>query len=356
VDDEQPSLDKLVKLLAESGKIDLKGKFIEPLEALKFLHKVQIDAVFLDIEMPDMDGMELANQVLDLQGKIAVVFVTAYNEYAVEAFRINALDYLMKPVSKERLNETLNRIIDEKSIVIDRAELRVQCFVKFKVATKSGEVKFRTSKAEELLAFLIDHLGAAVTRTEIIDQLWDEYDGDRAITHFNTTLHYVKKALLQHGVDNPIKHDRGTYQFDIQQIDCDYCRFKSFVSAPAQINDLSITEYEKGIQLYTGNYLAANEYPWSEGNRAALKEKYITMLLAMVDYYNSIGEYCKTIKLIKNGLKQEPLHREMYYRLIEALILVNDRITAYKYYDSYKRKLKSNLGIEPDVGLKKLIR
>ena len=67
VDDEQPSLDKLDKLLTESGMAEIKGKFTEPLAVLDFLKIHQIDAVFLDIEMPDMDGIELANRIVDLR-------------------------------------------------------------------------------------------------------------------------------------------------------------------------------------------------------------------------------------------------------------------------------------------------
>jgi two-component system, LytTR family, response regulator len=111
VDDEQPALDKLEKLLKDSGLISVEGTFTEPTEALSFLKKTQVDAVFLDIEMPDTDGIELAIRILDIQERISVVFVTAYNQYAVEAFRLNAIDYLMKPVTSERLEETLGRII-----------------------------------------------------------------------------------------------------------------------------------------------------------------------------------------------------------------------------------------------------
>ena len=96
------------------------GCFTEPLAALELLKKNTVDAVFLDIEMPETDGLELAGRILDLQGKIAVVFVTAYNDYAVEAFRLNALDYLMKPAEEDRIRETLNRIIEEKHIPMHR--------------------------------------------------------------------------------------------------------------------------------------------------------------------------------------------------------------------------------------------
>ncbi|MHB8986679.1 MAG: response regulator [Eubacteriales bacterium] len=356
VDDEQPSVDKMAKLLADSGIVDVRGRFTNPLEALEYLKKVQTDAAFLDIEMPEMDGFELSNHVLDFQGGIAVVFVTAFNEYAVEAFRLNALDYLMKPVDKERLKETLDRIIEEKNIQIHPAQMQVKCFGKFKVVTGSGEVRFRTGKAEELLAFLIDRGGEEVNRNEIIDRIWAEYDGDRAVAHFNTTLHYVKKALIQYGVEAPVGHARGAYRLDTAGISCDLHRFMSVVSAQNKISDISIPEFEEAAALYTGDYLEGNEFQWAERNRVLIKEKYINLLLDMADYYKTSGKHEKTTEIMKTGLKHEPLHGGMNYRLIEALLLANDCIAAAKYSDIYRRRLKNELGLEPDAMFKKLMR
>ena len=110
LDDEQPSLDKLEKLLHESGRVKIKGKFTEPLVALEFMKTNSIDVAFLDIEMPNPDGIELANQALSIQRRVAVVFVTAYNQYAVEAFRLHALDYLLKPVEPAKLKDLFVRI------------------------------------------------------------------------------------------------------------------------------------------------------------------------------------------------------------------------------------------------------
>lgn len=354
VDDERPSVNKMAKLLSSSGMVDVKGKFTNPEEALEYTKNTKIDAAFLDIEMPDMDGFTLAHHMLDLQSWIAVVFVTAYNEYAVEAFRLNALDYLLKPVNKERLKETLDRIIKEKSIHLHSARLQVHCFSKFKAFTDSGEIKFRTSKAEELLAFLIDRWGSKVSRNEIIDHLWPEYDGDRAVSHFNTTLYYVRKALLNSGIDAPIGHSRGSYLLKTDSIECDYRKFISLPAAPNSITDMNISEYEKTAVLYTGDYLKDNDFQWAIRNRIMLKEKYIQMILDMADYYKLGGEYKQLIELLKTGLKHEPLHTVMNYRLIETLIELNDCINAAQYYKMYRQALKAELGLEPDAMFQKL--
>jgi Response regulator containing CheY-like receiver and SARP domains len=355
VEDEQPSLNKLTKLLIESDMIEMKGKFTQPLAALEFLETNKIDAAFLDIEMPDMDGIELANWIIDLQRQVAIVFVTAYNQYAVEAFRLNALDYLMKPVTADRLHETLNRIVTEKQIRIQPTPVQIHCFGKFKVTGGNAEVKFRTEKAKELLAFLIDRQGEFVHRNQICDNLWEEYDGDRALIHFNTTLYYVKKALLQQGVVIQIEHDKGTYRVNVEGVDCDYQQFVDFTTKTGRVDQSNILEYEKLIGIYQGDYLAGTEYSWVERNRQMLKERLIMLVLQVSTYYKAAGDLQKTIDWLKQGLLQEPLHRELNYRLIEVLLLVNDRISAGKYYEIYRNELERKLCQEIDEGFKKLL-
>lgn len=355
VDDEEPSVAKLEKLLQTIGLVEIKGEFTQPMAALEFLKTNPIDAAFLDIEMPDLDGIELATRIIDLQERMAVIFVTAYNQYAVEAFRLNALDYLMKPVNADRLRETLNRIIKEKEIRIQPSSPRIQCFGKFKVISGTAEVKFRTEKAEELLAFLIDRRSAYVHRDEICDCLWEEYEGDRALINFNTTLYYVKKALLQEGVAVSIEHDRGSYRLDTNGYNCDYYRFQEFLAKHKPINEANILEYEENACLYNGDYLAGKQFTWAERNRQMLKDQFIRLLTEMVDYYKTIGNNLKTLEWMKRGLIHEPLHRELNYRLIEALVLMKDLISANRYYDIYMNELERKLRQEPDDGIKKLL-
>lgn len=354
VDDEQPSIDKLEKLLNNIGLVAVEGKFTEPFAALRFLKESRIDIVFLDIEMHDMNGIELATRIIDLQGNTDVVFVTAYNQYAVEAFRLNALDYLMKPVSVERLKETIYRILDRK-IPAPSGELSIRCFGRFGVSVGRKEVRFRTEKAEELLAYLIDNRGRFVSRSKIMDRLWADFEGDRAITHFNTTLHYVKKALLLYSVQLSIQYDRGSYRLDTDGISCDYLTFCLAAERNENVTEENLRLCEEVAELYTGEYLLGWEYDWVATKRMILEEQYIRLLLGIAGGCKRNENYRTVVQWLEKGLQYEPLHRELNYRLVEILLLTHNHAMAMKYYELYRNSLMKKFKTEPDADFKKLL-
>jgi two-component system, LytTR family, response regulator len=110
VDDVAPALDELVRLLRTCRDIDHLATATDTVTALKLIQAGPLDVVFLDIAMPGMDGMELANLLSRMTDPPMVVFVTAFEEHAASAYGIGAVDYLLKPVSVERLAETMRRI------------------------------------------------------------------------------------------------------------------------------------------------------------------------------------------------------------------------------------------------------
>jgi two-component system response regulator LytT len=118
-DDESLATDELCFLLKEFPEIDIIGKASNGLEAVDLVLDLEPDLVFLDVQMPGLDGLEVIRKVREEQGHVPYfVLATAYDQYAVEAFRLQALDYLLKPIDKEQLSESISRAkkyIAEKS-------------------------------------------------------------------------------------------------------------------------------------------------------------------------------------------------------------------------------------------------
>jgi len=107
VDDERLAVQRLTRLLGDTGRVEVVGSTTDPEAALAFLRKHSVDVVFLDVQMPVLTGFELLDR---LDRDVLVVFTTAYDRYALEAFAVNTVDYLVKPVEPERLARALDKI------------------------------------------------------------------------------------------------------------------------------------------------------------------------------------------------------------------------------------------------------
>src|SRR5438034_3445236 len=114
VDDEQLARDELGYLLGQVGGVEVIGQAGNGIEALSTIDKLQPDVVFLDVQMPGLTGFEVARRMLDTNAPSHIIFVTAYDQHAIEAFEVNAVDYLLKPVDPARLE-----------VAVDRARRRV---------------------------------------------------------------------------------------------------------------------------------------------------------------------------------------------------------------------------------------
>jgi two-component system, LytTR family, response regulator len=107
VDDERLAVKRLTRLLAATGRVELAGASIDPEEALAFLRANPVDVLFLDIQMPGISGFELLDR---LNADPLVVFTTAYDRYALDAFTVSSVDYLLKPIAPDRLSRALDKV------------------------------------------------------------------------------------------------------------------------------------------------------------------------------------------------------------------------------------------------------
>jgi two-component system response regulator LytT len=115
VDDERPARDELGYLLGRISGVDVVGQAENGVEALTAIDRLQPDVVFLDVQMPGLTGFEVARRLIDSRTVSHIIFVTAYDQHAIEAFEVNAVDYLLKPVDQTRLE-----------LAVDRARKRIE--------------------------------------------------------------------------------------------------------------------------------------------------------------------------------------------------------------------------------------
>ncbi|ATW27018.1 LytR/AlgR family response regulator transcription factor [Candidatus Formimonas warabiya] len=110
VDDEYPARQELRYLLEQFPDIEVVGEAAGATEALKLIQALEYDILFLDINLPGINGLELAASLLKLPRSPQVIFITAYDNYAVDAFDVNAVDYIMKPIAKQRLKKAIDKV------------------------------------------------------------------------------------------------------------------------------------------------------------------------------------------------------------------------------------------------------
>ena len=199
VDDEQLARDELGFLLGQLGGIEVIAQAGNGVEALSTIDRLQPDLVFLDVQMPGLTGFEVARRMLDTRAPSHIIFVTAYDQHAIEAFEVNAVDYLLKPVEQTRLQVAIDRarrrisverVLDRgtSSVNTDQLEKIVQLVSerqsrRERLAIKIGE-RFMLVQAEDVLyASLRDdgiavvteqHAGTSNYRT--LDELQDRLD------------------------------------------------------------------------------------------------------------------------------------------------------------------------------------
>ena len=110
VDDEQLARDELCFLLGQAGGVEVIGQASDGVQALQQSGQLKPDVVFLDVQMPGLTGFEVARRLLLVDAPPQLVFVTAFDQYALDAFTVNAVDYVLKPVDADRLEQTLERV------------------------------------------------------------------------------------------------------------------------------------------------------------------------------------------------------------------------------------------------------
>jgi two-component system response regulator LytT len=182
VDDEQLAREELCFLLERAGGVEIVGQAGNGVEGLRLVGQQKPDLLLLDVQMPGLNGFEVAHRLMDADLLPNLVFVTAYDQYALDAFKVNAVDYLLKPVDAGRLEETLERVrrrveTDQRAKeAIGREELeRVLRAVseapkgrakQDQFAIKTGEERFLLVAADEIVhASMVDDAIVVVTNT-----------------------------------------------------------------------------------------------------------------------------------------------------------------------------------------------
>jgi two-component SAPR family response regulator len=270
VDDEMHALERFAKIVLDMEQIELCGLFETEEQLLSYLKEHPLDAVFLDIEMPGINGLQLSEQILDLNEDIDIIFVTAFNQYAIEAFEVQAVDYIMKPLTEERLSKTISRLLKKQKAIraiICNGKPMLQCFGSFEVLVDGKAITWKNTKAKEILAFLVHKKGEPVNWEKIADAVWPDYDAEKAHTNFHATTYLLRKRLAQAGVLQILENSRGNYRILTDQVNCDIYQLEELIKNNRMKRKEDLLLFE---QLNQRGYMEESGYAWAYPRAAEL--------------------------------------------------------------------------------------
>ena len=254
VDDErlvlEDTLEQLNRIIPDAQIFGFRDSF----GALEYLKKNSIDIAFLDIEMCEMTGLELAVECKKICPQINIIFLTGYSQYAIDALKLHVSGYLIKPVREPELIAEIENLRFPLNVQSD-SRVRIQTFGNFEIFVDNIPLTFERLKCKEVIAYLIDRKGAGVTTKELAAVLWEDEPYDRSLQNrIHQVIFALMKVLKKEEIEDIIwKHNREI-AIDCEKIDCDYYR--------------AINGEVFYLNQFMGEYMS--NYSWAEFTTAEL--------------------------------------------------------------------------------------
>jgi len=251
VDDELLARVYLRGLLAEHPTIEVVAEAAHGFEAIEFVRSNAIDLALLDIEMPQMSGLELAEELHRIDPCIEIIFVTAFEQYALDAYRRHVLGYLVKPCEKDELSYYVAQAMHLKK-KRRKHVLSIRTFGRFDAYSAGELLVFSNAKAKELLALLVDYQGGEVSMELACSVLWEDHPyGESEKALYRRATSDLRKLLQSLTDEDILLVSRGSVALNTALVNCDlYDYLKS------------------GSPTFKGEYMA--QYAWAEERIACL--------------------------------------------------------------------------------------
>lgn len=245
--------------------------FLRGGEALAYAQANPIDCAFLDVNLGGgQTGIQLAKELKAIQPNLEVVFLTAYDHYARESYRVGGRGYLTKPYTQEELDDILKRMKrlvaahqnETQSAQSPTERVIVKTFGNFDFLVDGKPVAFKNAKAKELLAFLVHQRGGTVNSVQVFLALWErqEYTATTS-TYVRRTARALKDELEGLGLTDIFINKRNCYSVDTTRFTCDYYLLMAGDKVEAS--------------HYNGEYMS--QYYWGEGTIPLIDRKVQSM-------------------------------------------------------------------------------
>ena len=219
-------------------------------------HSEKLDYAFLETAFPEKSGIEFARELKKSFPSLKIIFCTSSKDFAVEAFALRAIGYLIKPVTSDDISSVLDDMAPEWRNSAEAAterEIRVQAFGDFEIFVDGKNLEFKRQKAKELLAYLVDRHGASVTTERIASILFPEENYDKMLKNRVTAVISSLRATLKGaGIEDMLVKSWNQLAVNTQRFECDAYDYERLDAT--------------ALNSYRGEYMFG--YEWAEFSTA----------------------------------------------------------------------------------------
>ncbi|GAA0381213.1 response regulator [Paenibacillus motobuensis] len=355
VDDERLALRQLKQMLERDvDGVEVIAMFSNPNEVIDGVLRHRPDVVFLDIHMPGVNGLNLARQIQSNVPNTEIVFVTAYDQYAVQAFDLYALDYIMKPIQTNRLQQSIFRLREKLNLkdtrrIQDSEAPYICCFNQIQFKAPGREVqtgKWRTSKAQELFAYLLYNRERAIQRSALLDFLWPDLEEGKAARQLYSTIYQIRQTLKNCGMEMITIHGgvlETGYRLDIGEARIDVEEWEYAMKQLKPLDMQTVEEYEKVMDLFKGDYLGNYDYIWAEHERERLRLMWLYHMRKLSDFYEQKGMLNKAVQ-VNHHVQQLLLDEEdSYFSLMKLYDAIGDKLRVEEQFTLLKARIEREL-------------
>lgn len=352
VEDEKPILELMKVIIGRNPHFTIIGAYSNPLEALTNFTELQPDIAFLDVEMPKLNGLELAQRMNDISDRTRIIFTTAYKEYALEAFKVYAFDYLLKPVTPDAIERITARLmkLDSHSAAVEQPGLAsIRCFGGFEVRNSQGAlVRWPTRKTEELFAFFLCYPNQVISKWHLADWLWPEMNEDRASHNLHNTIYRLKKVLKEHEIAMDIIKTNEGYLLETMNTSYDLLEFHKTATGSLQ----NEAQAERLCALYRGHLLERKDYLWKAQLEVVYSKQFSSLVRNLVQADMAAQQWSKAEKKLDAYLSIYILDEEMH-QLLMQLYAVSGKIEQIpKHYNHFEALYRKEFGMEPSLEMR----
>ena len=353
IDDEWYSIKSLEEKLTAFNCIKVVASFRKVHDFLEAVPTLQFDIVFLDIHMPHMNGIELAAKLRENFPALVIIFLTAHRNYALEAFDVAGFDYLLKPISQERLSKTISRLQQAAPEKEDCNTCKVTFFKQFNVCIQDKIIQFRTSHGRNLLAYFLYHVEQPISPDELIEVLWPNSESHTGKNRLHTTLSYLKKDLKNQGLSFEISLLNKNYVCKKPHWDIDLYRFQE-IFKHYENNTLTIELAEEGVNLYQEGLLIEEDFEWIAPFRLYYERQYFKLIQFCIQHYEGSDDE-KALKYYEKLVKRHYYDETFLKKYLLLLLKHGHTELAIQAYEEISRYLEDEFDSQLNFTLENLM-